>query len=115
MRRTRKTAPHLGTLLILLTSLGCLSMLLRPSSNRHDMFLVIGGAGFIGSHLVARLIEQGDSVRVFDNFSTGTSKYLDPLGDRVALVRGDLRDKDAVRQAVDGVHVVFHQAALSSV
>src|SRR5215211_2521651 len=79
------------------------------------MFLVTGGAGFIGSHLVTRLIEQGEVVRVFDNFSTGTAENLGALWDRVILVEGDLRDQDAVRHAVDGAHVVFHQAALSSV
>jgi len=79
------------------------------------MFLVTGGAGFIGSHLVTRLIEQGEAVRVFDNFSTGTAENLGALWDRVILVEGDLRDQDAVSHAVDGAHVIFHQAALSSV
>jgi UDP-glucose 4-epimerase len=79
------------------------------------MFLVTGGAGFIGSHLVTRLVEQGETVRAFDNFSTGTLENLGAVKDRVILVEGDLRDQDAVRRAVDGVHVVFHQAALSSV
>src|SRR5215217_1218202 len=79
------------------------------------MVLVTGGAGFIGSHLVTRLIEQGETVRVFDNFSTGIRENLDTLGDRAILVEGDLRDQDAVSHAVDGAHVIFHQAALSSV
>ncbi len=79
------------------------------------MYLVTGGAGFIGSHLVTRLIEQGRQVRVFDNFSTGKREYLDAVQDQIALVQGDLRDQDAVRQAMDGVRIVFHEATISSV
>ena len=79
------------------------------------MFLVTGGAGFIGSHLVTRLIGEGHDVRVFDNFSTGSAENLKPVRDRIALIEGDLRHKDAIRRAVDGVTVVFHQGALSSV
>jgi UDP-glucose 4-epimerase len=79
------------------------------------MFLVTGGAGFIGSHLVSRLIEQGETVRVFDNFSSGTPDNLVAVRDRIALIEGDLRDQEAVRRAVNDVRIVFHQAALSSV
>ena len=79
------------------------------------MFLVTGGAGFIGSHLVRRLVAQGESVRVLDNFSTGTAKNLDAVQDQVDLVVGDLRDQDSVRRAVDGVQIVFHQAGISLV
>jgi UDP-glucose 4-epimerase len=79
------------------------------------VFLVTGGAGFIGSQLVIRLIKQGHQVRVFDNFSTGSAENLIPVRDHIALVQGDLRDRDIVRHAVDGVDIVFHQAALSSV
>lgn len=79
------------------------------------MFLVTGGAGFVGSHLVARLVGRGDAVRVLDNLSTGTVENLDAVRDRVTLIEGDIRDNEAVRQAVDGVRVIFHQAALSSV
>jgi UDP-glucose 4-epimerase len=79
------------------------------------MFLVTGGAGFIGSHLVTRLVERGEAVRVFDNFSTGTPANLDAVRDQVIVVAGDIRDQDAVHAAIDGVNVVFHQAALSSV
>jgi UDP-glucose 4-epimerase len=79
------------------------------------VFLVTGGAGFIGSHLVTRLVNQGEAVRVFDNFSTGSAANLTTVRDRIALVKGDLRDRDIVRRAVEGVGVVFHQAALSTV
>jgi UDP-glucose 4-epimerase len=79
------------------------------------MYLVTGGAGFIGSHLAARLIAQGASVSVFDNLSSGTLDNLEAVRHRVSLIEGDLRDAEAVRHAVDGARVVFHQAAISSV
>lgn len=77
--------------------------------------LVTGGAGFIGSHIATRLVEQGCQVRVFDNLSTGHLRNIEHLGDRIEFVEGDVRDADAVRQAVAGVDTVFHQAALPSV
>ena len=77
--------------------------------------LVTGGAGFIGSHLVEALLRRGDQVRVFDNFSTGRRENVQHLHSDIELIEGDLRDFDAVRRAVAGVEVVFHQAALASV
>jgi nucleoside-diphosphate-sugar epimerase len=77
--------------------------------------LVTGGAGFIGSHLVEALLRRSDRVRVFDNFSTGRHENVKHLHDDIELIEGDLRDFDAVRRAVAGVEVVFHQAALASV
>ncbi|HZR99732.1 MAG TPA: SDR family oxidoreductase [Chloroflexota bacterium] len=77
--------------------------------------LVTGGCGFIGSHLVAALLERGDRVRVFDNLSTGRRENLGALAGDVELVEGDLRDPDAVRRAVEGMDYVLHQAALASV
>ncbi len=79
------------------------------------MYLVTGGAGFIGSHLAARLAMRGDAVRIFDNFSTGHNANVIAIGGRVEIVRGDLRSEEAVRRAMDGVSVVFHQAADPSV
>lgn len=79
------------------------------------MYLVTGGAGFIGSHLADRLIERGEAVRVFDNFSTGRIENLVPHGFKADLIKGDLRDADAVRRAMTGVEVVFHQGADPSV
>jgi UDP-glucose 4-epimerase len=76
---------------------------------------VTGGAGFIGSHLVEALLRRGDQVRVFDNFSTGRRENVQHLHSDIELIEGDLRDFDAVRRAVAGVEVVFHQAALASV
>ncbi len=76
--------------------------------------LVTGGAGFIGSHLVAALLDRGWSTRVLDNFETGRRANLAGL-ERAEVIEGDLRDPAAVARAVDGVEVVFHQAALPSV
>jgi UDP-glucose 4-epimerase len=81
-------------------------------------YLVTGGAGFIGSHIVTALVERGDEVRVLDNLSSGSPKNLAHLGDRlrkVDLVAGDLTDLPVVERAVSGVDVVFHQAAMASV
>ena len=77
--------------------------------------LMTGGAGFIGSHLVDALVARGDTVRVLDNFSTGRRENLVAVQDQIELVEGDLRDPDAVAQAVNGVDLVFHQGALPSV
>jgi nucleoside-diphosphate-sugar epimerase len=77
--------------------------------------LVTGGAGFIGSHLVDRLVGDGWSVRVLDDFSSGREENLARCGDRIDLLRGDLRDPELVARAVRGVEVVFHQAAVASV
>src|SRR5262245_27535730 len=77
--------------------------------------LVTGGAGFIGSHIVEALLKRGDSVRVFDNFSTGDRALLASFGNRVELVEGDLRERSDLDKAVRGIEVVFHEAALRSV
>jgi UDP-glucose 4-epimerase len=78
-------------------------------------YLVTGGAGFIGSHIVTALAERGDEVRVLDNLSTGRRENLAHLTHKVELIEGDLQDRSKVEQAVKGVDVVFHQAALASV
>jgi len=83
----------------------------RPTTT----YLVTGGAGFIGSHLVRTILARGDAVRVLDNFATGRRDNLEGLEGPVRLIEGDLRDPDAVREAVEGVDYVLHQAALSSV
>lgn len=79
------------------------------------MYLVTGGAGFIGSNIVDALVAKGERVRVLDNFSTGDPANLAAVKDRVEIVEGDLRDMDAVRRAVAGVTYISHQAALRSV
>jgi len=78
-------------------------------------YLVTGGCGFIGSHLAEALVAAGAEVRVFDNLSTGREEHLAAVRERVELVRGDVRDPDALRAAMEGVEGVFHQAALVSV
>jgi UDP-glucose 4-epimerase len=77
-------------------------------------FLVTGGAGFIGSHLVAALVGRGDEVRVFDNFSTGRDENLGPVQDRIALWRGDIRDRRALQEVMVDIDYVIHEAALVS-
>jgi UDP-glucose 4-epimerase len=79
------------------------------------MYLVTGGAGFIGSHLVQRIVAMGERVRVLDNFISGKRENLCGLEDKVEVIFGDLLDEGVVRKAMDGVEVVFHQAALRSV
>ncbi len=74
--------------------------------------LVTGGAGFIGTNLVRRLLQRGDRVRVLDDFSTGNRRNLADLLDRIELIEGDVRHAAVVRAAVEGADVVFHQAAL---
>lgn len=78
-------------------------------------YLVTGGAGFIGSHLVTRLVNDGHVVRILDNLSTGSRSNLAHLNGRLDFMDGDVSDPDQVVRAVDGVEVVFHQAALASV
>jgi len=78
-------------------------------------FLVTGGAGFIGSHLVRALLEDGHEVVVLDDLSTGHRRNLDIAEGRISFVEGDIRDLSTVQRAVDGSEVVFHQAALPSV
>jgi UDP-glucose 4-epimerase len=83
-------------------------------------YLVTGGAGFIGSHIVRTLLEQGANVRVLDNFSTGKRENLAGLveqfnGSRFEIFEGDLRDHAIVGEAVREVDVVFHEAAFVSV
>jgi nucleoside-diphosphate-sugar epimerase len=77
--------------------------------------LVTGGAGFIGSHLVERLLAEGYEVRVLDNFSTGRRENLLDLGREVELIEGDIQSYERAHTAVRGCHIVFHQAALPSV
>jgi UDP-glucose 4-epimerase len=78
-------------------------------------FLVTGGAGFIGSHIAATLVERGDRVRLLDNLSTGFEANMAGFRDRIEFIRGDVTDAKAVARAVEGVDCVFHEAALASV
>jgi nucleoside-diphosphate-sugar epimerase len=78
-------------------------------------YLVTGGAGFIGSHIVHTLLEQGHQVRVLDNFSSGKRENLSGLGNGLEVLEGDLRDAARVKEALRAVEVVFHEAAFVSV
>jgi nucleoside-diphosphate-sugar epimerase len=80
-----------------------------------SLFLVTGGAGFIGSHLVEGLVNRGKKVRVIDNFATGKRKNIQHVLDKIELFEGDIRKLDDCRKAVDGVSVVLHEAAIPSV
>ncbi len=77
--------------------------------------LVTGGAGFIGSHLVEGLLDDGHTVRILDNFSTGSRQNLAGLHGHVEMLTGDVTDFATVEKAMRGIEFVFHQAALASV
>lgn len=79
------------------------------------MYLVTGGAGFIGSNIVEELVGRGKPVRIIDNFSTGRRENLAGFENAVELVEADIRDAGAVTEAMRGVEYVLHQAALASV
>jgi len=76
---------------------------------------VTGGAGFIGSHLVGELLERGHSVVVIDDFSTGNRENLRDYRNRIELIEMDIRNDDRLREALDGVDEIYHQAAMPSV
>ena len=76
-------------------------------------YLVTGGAGFIGSHIVRGLLEQDMDVRILDNFSSGKHENLQNLD--VEIIEDDLRDASKVADAVKGVDIIFHEAAFVSV
>ncbi len=78
-------------------------------------YLVTGGCGFVGSHLVEALVQKGERVRVFDNCSTGKAENIAHLKDQIEFIDGDLRELDAIQQAVADVDYVFHQGARPSV
>ncbi len=77
--------------------------------------LVTGAAGFIGSHLVEALVHRGETVRAFDDFSTGRPENLAGLFDHIELVEADLREATAVLRACEGIDAIFHLGALPSV
>lgn len=78
-------------------------------------WLVTGGAGFIGSHLVRELVRQNQQVTVFDNFSSSSPSSLADVTDKIRMVKGDVRDGAALTHAFEGADFVLHHAALVSV
>ena len=94
--------------------------------NEKNCWLVTGGAGFIGSHLVERLLKEGQYVRVLDNFYSGKLENLSfaldpktdnrkPITENFELITGDIRNFDTCLNACEGIDYVLHQAALPSV
>lgn len=87
------------------------------------VWLVTGAAGFIGSHLVERLLQEGQRVVGFDNHSTGRKSTLEEVSRRVGqeswgsfeMIEGDLTDARSIARACEGVDIILHQAALGSV
>lgn len=80
-----------------------------------NKYLITGGAGFIGSHITERLVNEGHFVRILDNFSSGKEANLKNILDKVELIRGDIRSRDACLKSAEGIDFVLHQAALRSV
>jgi nucleoside-diphosphate-sugar epimerase len=78
-------------------------------------YLVTGGAGFIGSHLVEHLVERGEEVVVFDDFSTGRRENIAAFADRIELMEGTLLNPVACARAARGIDYVLHEAAVPSV
>jgi len=80
-----------------------------------SVFLVSGGAGFIGSHIVERLVKDGHKVRVLDNLITGKKDNLSSCLEKIEFFEGDIRDDNVLKKSVSGCEYVLHQAALRSV
>jgi UDP-glucose 4-epimerase len=79
------------------------------------IWLVTGGAGFIGSNIVEELVKRGEKVRIIDNFSEGKIENLKPFGKEVEIIKGDIRNFSDIKKACKNVTYVIHQAAMRSV
>lgn len=79
------------------------------------LYLITGGAGFIGSHLAEELLAQGQQVRIVDNFYSGKRENIGPFLSRIDLREGDIRDRKFLADAMQGVDYVLHHAAVASV
>ncbi|MFX0016070.1 MAG: NAD-dependent epimerase/dehydratase family protein [Promethearchaeota archaeon] len=77
--------------------------------------LVTGGAGFVGSHLIERLLIDNHSVVCLDDFSTGKRKNLDDIKNEIKIIKGDIQNPDIIRKAVKNIDYIFHLAAQISV
>src|SRR5262249_48335960 len=79
------------------------------------LYLVTGGAGFIGSHIAEALVKRENRVRVLDNLITGKRENIAHLVGKLEFIEGDIRDYETTRRAMEDVQVVFHEAAIPSV
>jgi len=77
--------------------------------------LVTGGAGFIGSHIAAALVESGARVRIIDDLSTGYRRNVEEIGGDIDFVEGSVADEKSLTRALEDVELVFHEAAIPSV
>jgi nucleoside-diphosphate-sugar epimerase len=77
--------------------------------------LITGGAGFIGSSIAEKLLAQGERVRILDDFSTGRRSNVESLRGPVEVIEGSITNPETVKRALEGIRVVFHQAAIPSV
>ena len=77
--------------------------------------LVTGGAGFIGSHIASALVKSGARVRIIDDLSTGYRENLDEIGGEIDFVHANVADEQALKKAIEGVELVFHESAIPSV
>lgn len=86
-------------------------------NRRFSRAVVTGGAGFVGSHIVDKLVSEGLAVTVIDDFSSGKLSNIERnvSSSKVKLVRGDINDKELIRKALKDIEVVFHEAAIVSV
>ena len=78
-------------------------------------YLVTGGAGFIGSHLTKKLVEEGNDVTIIDNLNTGKEKNLESIKNKIDFVKGSILDIELLEKLTKDVKGVYHQAALASV
>jgi len=78
-------------------------------------YLVTGGAGFIGSNIVEELVKRGQKIRILDSFITGKPENLKPFAGKIEVIKGDIRNKAALKKALKNIDYVIHQAALRSV
>jgi len=79
------------------------------------VYVVTGGGGFIGSHIVEELLRRNETVTVIDNFSTGKHENVDPFADDVEIIEADIAEAKNLAQFLKGVDYVIHQAAIPSV
>jgi nucleoside-diphosphate-sugar epimerase len=80
-----------------------------------SVYVVTGGGGFIGSHIVEELLRRNETVRVIDNFSTGKHENVEPFADRVEVIEADIAEATNLAQFLKGADYVIHQAAIPSV